>query len=128
MDKKKIFVKTDGYCTSAITEERFYLYLHSKIYPLRMTSYIFLNQVHFFAHHGVGGQETIAGNDFIIDLRLKTDIARAAETDDVANTVSYALPIQQLRQPPACSRTSWRSCCNRERYVRKQDQGRADSK
>ena len=32
-----------------------------------MTSYIFLNQVHFFAHHGVGGQETIAGNDFIID-------------------------------------------------------------
>ena len=45
-----------------------------------MTSYIFLNQVHFFAHHGVGGQETIAGNDFIIDLRLKTDIARAAET------------------------------------------------
>ena len=55
-----------------------------------MTSYIFLNQVHFFAHHGVDGQETIAGNDFIIDLRLKTDIARAVETDDVANTVSYA--------------------------------------
>ena len=66
-----------------------------------MTSYIFLNQVHFFAHHGVGGQETIAGNDFIIDLRLKTDIARAAETDDVANTVSYADVYEAVKEEMA---------------------------
>lgn len=55
-----------------------------------MTSYIFLDQIHFFAYHGVGEQETIVGNDFIIDLRLKTDITCATETDDVTNTVSYA--------------------------------------
>lgn len=55
-----------------------------------MNSYVFLDRMHFFARHGVGGQETIVGNDFIIDLRLKTDIGRAAETDDVINTVSYA--------------------------------------
>lgn len=111
--QKKIFVKTDGYCTSAITEERFYLYLHSKIYPLRMTSYIFLNQVHFFAHHGVGGQETIAGNDFIIDLRLKTDIARAAETDDVANTVSYADVYEAVKEEMAIPSKLLEHVCGR---------------
>lgn len=55
-----------------------------------MTSYIFLDQIRFFAHHGVGEQETLVGNEFIVSLRLKVDISRAAETDDVADTVSYA--------------------------------------
>ena len=87
--------------------------MHSKIYPLRMTSYIFLNQVHFFAHHGVGGQETIAGNDFIIDLRLKTDIARAAETDDVANTVSYADVYEAVKEEMAIPSKLLEHVCGR---------------
>lgn len=55
-----------------------------------MNSYIFLENVRFFAYHGVGKQERIVGNEFVINLKLKVDIARAAETDDVAHTVSYA--------------------------------------
>lgn len=52
----------------------------------------------FFAHHGVGEQETIVGNEFILDLRLKTDIARAIETDDVADTVSYADVYETVKE------------------------------
>ncbi len=55
-----------------------------------MTGYIFLDNLRFFAHHGVGGQETLIGNEFTVSLRLQVDIRRATETDDVADTVSYA--------------------------------------
>lgn len=52
----------------------------------------------FFAHHGVGEQETIVGNEFILDLWLKTDITRAIETDDVADTVSYADVYEAVKE------------------------------
>ncbi|WP_291530818.1 dihydroneopterin aldolase [Bacteroides sp. UBA939] len=55
-----------------------------------MNSYIFLDNVRFFAYHGVYEQEQRDGNEFVINLRLKVDISRAAETDDVAHTVNYA--------------------------------------
>lgn len=55
-----------------------------------MNSYIILEDLRFFAHHGVGAQETLVGNEFSVNLKLKVDIQRAMQTDDVADTVSYA--------------------------------------
>lgn len=55
-----------------------------------MNSYITLKNVRFFAYHGVGEQETLVGNEFILDLRLKVSIEHAMLTDDVTDTVSYA--------------------------------------
>ena len=55
-----------------------------------MESHIFLNGMRFFAHHGVGEQETLVGNEFIVNLKLKVNIQQAMQTDDVADTVSYA--------------------------------------
>lgn len=55
-----------------------------------MTSYIFLDRIRFFSYHGVGEQETLVGNEFTVSLRLKVDIGRAMQTDDVIDTVSYA--------------------------------------
>ena len=46
-------------------------------------SYIHLENILFFAHHGVATQETIVGNEFYINLRLKVGFARAIETDAV---------------------------------------------
>ena len=57
-----------------------------------MKSYIFLDRICFFAHHGIGEQETLAGNEFTVSLRLQVNIAHAMQTDDVADTVSYAEP------------------------------------
>ena len=62
-----------------------------------MTSYIFLDTLRFFAHHGVGEQETVVGNEFTVSLRLQVDIRRAAETDDVADTVSYADVYENIK-------------------------------
>ena len=55
-----------------------------------MESHIFLIGMRFFAHHGVGEQETLVGNEFIVNLKLKVNIQQAMQTDDVADTVSYA--------------------------------------
>lgn len=52
--------------------------------------YIFLENVRFYSYHGVAPQETAIGNEFIINLRLKTDFGKATETDEVEDTVSYA--------------------------------------
>lgn len=60
-----------------------------------MESYICLNQVSIYAYHGVSPQETKVGNMFIIDLKLKTDISQAIDSDDITHTISYA-DIYQL--------------------------------
>ena len=66
-----------------------------------MNSYIFLDNVRFFAYHGVGEQEREVGNEFVINLKLKVDIARAAETDDVTHTVSYADVYENVTCEPS---------------------------
>ena len=63
-----------------------------------MNTYIYLKEIHFFAYHGVGSQETVVGNDFTVNLKLKVDISRPMETDDVADTVSYADVHEAVRQ------------------------------
>lgn len=63
-----------------------------------MTSYILLENIRFFAYHGVAPQETTVGNEFVVSLRLKTDIARAMESDDVADTVNYAEIHQTVKE------------------------------
>lgn len=52
--------------------------------------YIYLEGIKLFARHGVDPQETIVGANFIVDLKLKTDFSHAAQTDELAGTVSYA--------------------------------------
>lgn len=61
------------------------------------SSFIFLENVHFYAYHGVAPQETIVGNEFIVSVRLKVNFALAAETDEVTDTVSYADVYQILK-------------------------------
>lgn len=63
-----------------------------------MNSYIFLKDLRFFAYHGVGAQETCVGNEFTIDLRIKTDISKAMQSDSVNDTVSYADIYEAIRQ------------------------------
>lgn len=43
-----------------------------------------------FAYHGVNPEEKENGQHFVLDLTLCTDLSRAAQTDDLADTVNYA--------------------------------------
>ena len=65
-------------------------------------SYIFLEDLRLFARHGVAEQEQKVGNEYRVDVRLRTDIARAARTDDVADTVNYAEVYDLIRREMDC--------------------------
>lgn len=54
------------------------------------SSYILLKEIRCYAYHGVAPQENLIGNEYLIDLKLKVDISKAARTDEVADTVNYA--------------------------------------
>ncbi|WP_455971189.1 dihydroneopterin aldolase [Bacteroides congonensis] len=53
-------------------------------------SYILLKEIRCYAYHGVAPQENLIGNEYTIDLKLKVNISKAAQTDEVADTVNYA--------------------------------------
>lgn len=59
--------------------------------------YIHLKGMKFYAFHGVLPQETIVGAEYTLDLRLKTDFSKAAETDDLAQTMNYASVYQSAK-------------------------------
>ncbi|MGL5937560.1 MAG: dihydroneopterin aldolase [Phocaeicola sp.] len=52
--------------------------------------YICLKGIKLYGYHGVDPQESRVGAYFFIDLRIKTDFSRAALTDELTNTISYA--------------------------------------
>jgi dihydroneopterin aldolase len=53
-------------------------------------SFIYLRALRFHAYHGVEAQERLTGNDYLMDIRIGTDVKRATETDDVHDTINYA--------------------------------------
>lgn len=51
---------------------------------------ITLTGVSAFGHHGVLEHERRDGQQFVVDVTMEADLSRAAQTDDLAATVSYA--------------------------------------
>ncbi len=75
--------------------------------------YIVLDQVKFHAYHGVGEQERIVGNEFTIDLKVRTGFSRAFLTDEVEDTVSYADVYQVLKEEMATPSRLLEHLCGR---------------
>lgn len=55
-----------------------------------MTSKIILEDIKIYAYHGVLPEENIIGTYYLVNCELHTDLWKAAETDDLNDTVSYA--------------------------------------
>lgn len=51
---------------------------------------IFLDDVRFHAFHGVMPQERAVGADFTVWLKVGYDFVKAAESDELIDTISYA--------------------------------------
>ncbi len=51
---------------------------------------IALTGVSAFGHHGVLDHERADGQQFVVDVLMEVDLTRAAEGDDLADTVNYA--------------------------------------
>jgi dihydroneopterin aldolase len=49
-----------------------------------------------YGHHGVYAAERAAGQPFVVDVVLTIDLAPAAASDDVADTVHYGELAQQV--------------------------------
>ena len=66
-----------------------------------MKTFIQLDSLRFYAYHGEGEQERRVGNEYVVSLRLAVDLRRAMQTDDVADTVNYAVVFEAVRQEMA---------------------------
>ena len=53
-------------------------------------SKIYLDDMRFYAYHGVMEQERRVGGEYSVSLTVEADLADAARTDDVADTINYA--------------------------------------
>ena len=57
---------------------------------MMMKTTVFLDEVRFHAFHGVMPQERAVGADFTVWLTVGYDFVKAAESDDLNDTISYA--------------------------------------
>jgi dihydroneopterin aldolase len=48
-----------------------------------------LNNVRTFSYHGCLVEESKIGSDYRVDLEVKTNLKKSAETDDLTDTVDY---------------------------------------
>ena len=55
-----------------------------------MRSYIELENMKFYAHHGVLSQEKKIGNEYLVTLRIKCDLSMALISDNLPSTINYA--------------------------------------
>lgn len=53
-------------------------------------SKIFLENVKIYAYHGVLPEENLIGTYYILNAELHTDLWKAAASDDLNDTISYA--------------------------------------
>jgi len=59
-----------------------------------MSDVIFVTGLLIHAHHGVMEHEEKVGQRFVIDMELSIDLAPAARSDKLADTVSYASIVE----------------------------------
>ena len=55
---------------------------------------IIIKGLRIFAFHGVNPEEQEEGQFFVLDIEAQTSLGRASESDDIADTVSYAKMIK----------------------------------
>ncbi|MCK9343509.1 MAG: dihydroneopterin aldolase [Massilibacteroides sp.] len=55
-----------------------------------MTTRITLNQMRFYAYHGVLEQERKVGNEFVVSVTLTAPLDTAVQNDKVTDTINYA--------------------------------------
>ena len=65
-------------------------------------SSIFLNDVRLYAYHGVLEQERRVGGEYSVSLRVHYNIYKAMESDDVSDTLNYALLLELVKREMAC--------------------------
>ena len=50
-----------------------------------------LENIRTFSFHGCLAEEALIGSDYRVDLEIKTDLRKSAQTDELNDTVDYVL-------------------------------------
>ena len=66
-------------------------------------SKIYLDDMHFYAYHGVMEQERLVGGEYSVSLAVEADLTEAVRTDDVADTINYAALYEIVKSEMAVS-------------------------
>lgn len=64
---------------------------------------ISLTDLRFYAYHGVEPQERIIGAEYSVSATMYADVTKAAQTDNVCDTVNYAsvaLSVKKIMDQP----------------------------
>lgn len=59
---------------------------------------ILLENMRFYAFHGVYAEEQRIGNDFVIDLQLDFPFGNSVQTDHLSDTVNYEAVYQLVKK------------------------------
>jgi dihydroneopterin aldolase len=62
-----------------------------------MKSFIILENIVFYAYHGVLPQERQVGNEFSVNLKIGLDLTKSAQSDSLDDTVSYAGVYEEVK-------------------------------
>lgn len=60
-----------------------------------MNTKIILEDIKIYAYHGVLPEESLIGNEYIINAELHADLKKATETDNLSDTINY-LKINEI--------------------------------
>ncbi|MBO3115258.1 dihydroneopterin aldolase [Winogradskyella sp. DF17] len=60
-----------------------------------------VENIRIYAHHGCLKEETLIGSDYRVDLKVKVDLTKSAETDTLGDTVDYVFLNKVVRQEMA---------------------------
>lgn len=59
---------------------------------------IIIEEMKFFAYHGVLPQENVVGATYKVSLNIKTDFTRAALADELDGTINYAEVYETVKR------------------------------
>ena len=65
------------------------------------TCKIYLDEMHFYAYHGVMEQERLVGGEYRVSLIVDADLTEAVRTDNVADTINYATLYELVKSEMA---------------------------
>jgi 7,8-dihydroneopterin aldolase/epimerase/oxygenase len=59
---------------------------------------IHLEDIEIYAYHGCYKEEQIAGNRFVVNLTLETNMDKPSKTDDIADALNYQQAYEVVKQ------------------------------
>ena len=82
-------------------------------YKTKNMALIEIEGMEFYAFHGHFDVEKVAGNRFLVNLKIEADCSRAAQTDNLEDTLDYQKAYVAVKEEMAVSSDLLEHVCQR---------------